>query len=212
MLYSIRFGAAVLPALVVCAALLFLMQALIAREGESVVPEAVHSIVEFVRVPKPLSLVTRRDRPKPPPPVDVPPPEPAKVLDPVPGGTRWHGPGKHTVPPAEPGEGGRFSNGSALVLVTPQPTYPRRALERSLSGWVLLRFDVNAQGLVVAPEVMDHCAWTEGADECADSPNTVFDRAAVKAVEKSHYKPKVENGVAVGVYGVMSRIAFQIQE
>ena len=84
--------------------------------------------------------------------------------------------------------------------------------EDGLSGWVLLHFDVDAQGLVVAPQVMDHCAWTQGSEECADSPSTVFDHAALRAVAKSRYKPRVEGGVNVGVFGVMSRIAFQMEE
>ena len=41
-------------------------------------------------------------------------------------------------------------------------------------------------------------------------PQQVFDRAAIKAVERYKYKPKVRNGEAMQVHGVRQRIVFNL--
>jgi len=45
-----------------------------------------------------------------------------------------------------------------------------------------------------------------------DSPNSVFDSAAMKAAEKFKYKPKVIDGVPVETAGVQNKITFELAE
>ncbi|MEL7024867.1 MAG: TonB family protein [Pseudomonadota bacterium] len=57
------------------------------------------------------------------------------------------------------------------------PSYPRSAQRRGQTGWVDLRFVVNADGTTSNIEVVD------------SEPGRVFDRAAIAAVEKWRYEP-----------------------
>ena len=43
-------------------------------------------------------------------------------------------------------------------------------------------------------------------------PKSVFDDAALKAIARWRYNPKVENGVAVERVGVQTRIVFQLEQ
>ncbi|MDE0659066.1 MAG: TonB family protein [Gammaproteobacteria bacterium] len=84
-----------------------------------------------------------------------------------------------------------------LPLIKVAPTYPRYALERNLQGHVLLEFAVTTTGAVRDPVVLE-----------AEPPG-VFDRAAVTAVSRFRYKPKVVQGEAVEVTGVRNRVIFE---
>ena len=49
-------------------------------------------------------------------------------------------------------------------------------------------------------------------EECFDSPNSVFDRAAEQAATKFKYKPKIVDGDPVETAGVRNKITFQLTE
>lgn len=85
-----------------------------------------------------------------------------------------------------------------LPLLKTAPTYPQYALERNLQGHVLLEFAVTTTGEVRDPVVVD-----------AEPPG-VFDRAAINAVSRFRYKPKMVKGEAVEVTGVRNRIVFAV--
>ena len=87
---------------------------------------------------------------------------------------------------------------AALVKVTPR--YPRRAVQRSIEGYVIVKFTVDARGRVVNPIVIEA------------EPRSVFDEAALDAVLRFKYKPKVVNGEAVPVHDVVHRIAFEMAD
>jgi len=57
-----------------------------------------------------------------------------------------------------------------------------------------------------------NCALGSDADgaACTDSPNTVFDRAALSAVSKFKYVPRVVSGEALESYGVQNKITFNL--
>ena len=42
------------------------------------------------------------------------------------------------------------------------------------------------------------------------NPSYVFDRAALRAVRKWKYNPKIENGVAVPRHGIQVRLRFEL--
>lgn len=87
-----------------------------------------------------------------------------------------------------------------LPLIKVAPVYPSYALERNLQGHVLLEFAVTATGAVRDPVVVE-----------AEPPG-VFDHAAINAVSRFRYKPKVVEGEVVEVTGVRNRIVFEVAD
>ena len=96
------------------------------------------------------------------------------------------------------GAGG--SDRDVIPLVRINPDYPQRALSRGVEGWVIVQFTITAAGTVKDAKVVD-----------AD-PKGVFDDAAVKAILRWRYNPKVEEGVAVERVGVQTMLRFEIED
>jgi len=104
------------------------------------------------------------------------------------------------IPAAEiaggPALGAALSDMDAVPLVRIAPEYPRRAAQLGLAGWVLLEFTVTTTGATQDVRVVDA------------EPERTFDRAAIKAVEKFKYRPKVVDGQPVVQHGVQIVISF----
>lgn len=96
------------------------------------------------------------------------------------------------------GEGG--ADADVMPLVRVNPRYPPRAQARGVEGWVYLEFTITPQGTTKDIVVLD------------SDPKGYFERAAVNAVKKYKYKPRVENGKAVERPGVQVVISFDIEE
>lgn len=79
------------------------------------------------------------------------------------------------------------------------PEYPARALERGTQGWVDIEFTVAADGTT-------RDAVVRGAE-----PADVFDRAALQAVARWRYEPRVVDGIVVD-QRVEARVRFQLKE
>jgi protein TonB len=92
-----------------------------------------------------------------------------------------------------------IAEGDYLPIVRVAPVYPARALSRGLEGYVDLSFTVTTTGTVRDPIVLF-------------STSSLFERAAVRAVLKFKYKPRVVDGVPVDVPDVKTRISFQIED
>jgi len=92
------------------------------------------------------------------------------------------------------------SDRDVIPLVRVNPDYPPRELTRGTEGWVLVQFTITATGTVKDPIVVDA------------EPKNSFDDAALKAIARWRYNPKVENGVAVERVGVQTKIVFQIDD
>jgi TonB family protein len=82
----------------------------------------------------------------------------------------------------------------------PAPEYPRRAIRLGLEGSVRLEFDVDTDGSVLDPYVVE------------SKPAGVFDRAAIKAVRKFLYEPPTYNGTSVKVNNVQIDLVFELAE
>jgi len=76
------------------------------------------------------------------------------------------------------------SDRDAVSSVRIIPLYPREALIGGVEGWVELEFTVTETGAVADAVVI------------ASHPNRVFDRAALRAVYRWKYKPRIVDGVA----------------
>ncbi len=87
----------------------------------------------------------------------------------------------------------------AVPLVRIEPDYPMQARQRGQEGWVVLEFTISTAGTVKDVEVV------------ASEPGTVFDRAAVQAVRKWKYNPKVVGGKPVERPGVKVRLDFEME-
>jgi len=79
------------------------------------------------------------------------------------------------------------------------PTYPQRALEKGIEGWVDIEFTVAADGTVRDAVVK------------ASEPAGTFDRAALNAVERWRYEPYLVNGAPIEPR-VAARVRFQIKQ
>ena len=198
-----RYAFSIVVGVVVTLSLLFVMQLLIATGKQALSKPRERAQLEFVRVKRNESLQTEDFTPdKPPPPPELPPEAPPQEMDSV-------DPNAPTINVAAPtvsadtnigGPGGmNIAEGDYLPIVRVAPVYPARALQRGLEGYVDLVFTVTTAGTVRDPVV-------------EFSTSSLFDRAAIRAVLKFKYKPRVVDGNPVDVPNVKTRIRFQLEE
>ena len=79
------------------------------------------------------------------------------------------------------------------------PTIRRGAITSGTEGWVQVQFSVTATGTVRDAVVV------------ASEPGTIFDEAALKAIARWRYNPRVESGVAVERVGLQTIIRFELE-
>ena len=211
----IRLSLSTIVGVFVTLALFYLMQALIQGADSAITDENSGTLVDFVRVKKDQNLETKKRKPKKPPPPDEPPPDvpPTKFNVSV-DKSGFSMSNLDTGVNIDVGGGGfGISDGDYLPIVKVQPQYPRRALSRGMSGWVIVEFTVTEKGTVANVFVVENCGWIKNArkeGECVDNPNSVFDKAATKAALKFKYKPKVIDGDPVQTAGVQNKITFEL--
>ena len=92
------------------------------------------------------------------------------------------------------------SQDEMLPIVKVAPIYPDRAVQEKIEGHVLLEFVVTETGGVRDAVVVD------------STPRGVFDRAALDAVGKFKYKPKVVDGKPVTIPGVRNLFSFELED
>lgn len=92
---------------------------------------------------------------------------------------------------------GMGGSGEMIPLTVIQPEYPRRAAQRGTEGYCTVEFTVTSAGTTRDAFVVD-------------CPDSVFERASLKAAEKIKYKPRVVDGQAVDVPGVQYKFIFQM--
>ena len=188
---------------VVTLSLLFIMQLLIVTGKQALTDPRERHKLEFVRVKRNENLNTQDLTPeKPPKPPETPPETPPQEMDNI----NPDAPAINVAPPTVAtntdigGPGGmNIAEGDYLPIVRVAPVYPARALSRGLEGFVDLQFTVTTAGTVKDPIVLQ-------------STSSLFERAAIRAVLKFKYKPRVVDGVPVEVPGVKTRISFQLEE
>ncbi len=107
------------------------------------------------------------------------------------------------VPTFDRSNMGQISVGAdrdVVPLVRINPEYPTRARERGIEGWVQVEFTITAAGTVADPKVID-----------AD-PKGLFERAALAAIGRWKYNPKVVDGRAMERRGVMVVLTFKLEK
>ena len=139
---------------------------------------------------------------KPEPPAPIPEPWHRTFTEPGPG----EGSGHITRVPAPPIDvrtttlAPRSLDGEPTALVRPQPEYPAGPASRNIEGWVMIEFTVAASGAVTDPHVVDA------------EPSGVFDAAALKAIARWKYNPRVVNGAPVEHRGMRVVIRFDLED
>jgi protein TonB len=198
-----RYAFSVVIGVIVTLSLLFVMQLLIASGKSALTKPRDRTKLEFVRVKRSENLNVEDFTPeKPPKPPETPPETPPQDMDSM----DPDAPTINVPPPtmtAETNIGGpggmNIAEGDYLPIVRVAPVYPARALSRGLEGYVDLSFTVTTAGTVRDPLVLF-------------STSSLFERAALRAVLKFKYKPRVVDGVPVDVPNVKTRISFQIED
>jgi protein TonB len=92
------------------------------------------------------------------------------------------------------------SDRDVIPLVRINPDYPPRAQQRGIEGYVIVQFTITATGTVKDAVVVEA------------QPKGMFDDAALKAIARWRYNPKVENGTAVERVGIRTRLTFQLEQ
>jgi len=92
------------------------------------------------------------------------------------------------------------SDREVLPLVRIPPDYPARAASRGIEGWVQVQFTISVTGQVKDAKVVK------------SEPGEMFDDAALKAIARWRYNPKVEGGVAVERVGMQTVIRFTLEK
>ena len=198
-----RYAFSVVIGVVVTLSLLFVMHLLIVTGKQALTKPRDRANLEFVRVKRNESLNVEDFTPeKPPKPPETPPETPPQDMD----NMDPDAPTINIAPPtvmANTDIGGpgsmNIAEGDYLPIVRVAPVYPARALSRGLEGYVDLSFTVTGTGTVRDPVIMF-------------STSSLFERAALRAVLKFKYKPRVVDGVPVDVPNVKTRISFQIED
>jgi len=157
-------------------------------------------MLDFVRLKRD-EVVERKDRtPQRPEPQEIPDAPPADNSDAT---------GDTTIAITAPnlglgldiGRGGiglGTGDGEYLPIVKVAPIYPRRALQRGITGECLVTYTVTPSGTVRDVSVVE--------GQCSDS---VFERPSVEAALRFRYKPRVIDGEAVEVTGVYNRFFYE---
>lgn len=195
----------------------WLMHSVITVTGHGAQKSETLPTIDFVRLKRDTEVETLSRR-KPPPPPPEPPPPPQKMqiatsdavassASPVPmempslglsanvsGGPFIGEMGSGSAAPAL--NGGLF-DGDIIPLQRIAPQYPRDAARARINGFVQLEVLVNADGSVRSAKVL------------GSNPKGLFEAAAVAAVMRWKFKPKVVNGQPVPQRG-SQKIEFNI--
>jgi len=152
--------------------------------------------IDFVRLRRDSETETLQRRKPPPPPAPPPPPSKMKVV----AEATSQGMSGMAIPTLDlsasvtggpmagaMGKGGSAAmfDGDLLPLQRIPPTYPRDAARAGVTGWVQLEVTVNADGTVRGAKVTDA------------KPKGIFEAAAVQAVMRWKFKPKIQDGKPV---------------
>ena len=196
-----RFATSTGLAILVTFGLFWAMQALI-TVGYELLEGGEQLSIEFVRLkrdttpPESKREPPKREKPKqPPPPPDIS--RSRTTLDPG-EGVAAIAPQIDPTASIETGIGGTGGSDRDVVpLVKTEPEYPAQAEARGITGWVTVEFTIAKTGAVKDPVVL------------ASRPERVFDRAALTAVRRWKYNPKIVDGEAVERPGMQITFEFK---
>jgi protein TonB len=197
-------------ALVITLSLFLLMQSLIAMGEDQIIEDiGTTKIIDFVRLKRETAAPEEEEKlPEKQAQQEAPPPPDFNMPSSGAGGEALSlnidAPAiENTKPEIGLGDGptlgGAASDADVIPLVRVQPMYPPTAAQARIEGWVRLVFDINTTGSVKNARVI------------ASQPPDVFDMAALQAIKKWKYKPKIENGERVERYNIVVQLTFELE-
>ena len=187
--------------------LFYFMSALISNTPDLKRGEESIGLIEFIRI-KPRSFLDEKKRKLPEKkPKKMKPPK-MKILSsalskPQKMNPRMNMPDIKSVlrssGPAVGGMGGMALDSGVTPLVRIEPQYPRKAAMQGIEGWVLLKFDISPAGTVGNIQIL------------GSKPSRIFDRAAVRALRKWKYRPKMEDGKPIEQKNLKIQLDFTLE-
>lgn len=204
----LRYPFAIGAAFAVTTGIFFGMQLLIADSGGELKDRAKSPPIEMVRVKRDTPPVEKkRELPQKPKTSDEPPPPQMEMSDPGAPGATVAVPIATPTPQANlnlkagPNLGAApVGDASATPLVRVNPQMPRKAKMEGVGGRVLVRFDIGPTGRTENVQVIDEEPLGYG-----------FGNAALRAVKRWKYRPKVIDGAAVIQKGIEVLFPFKIE-
>jgi len=202
---AIRAGVSIPGAIVVTLALFWLMNYLITHGIPAIQEQIRGAAIDFIRVDRDETVQAKdRQLPDRPDKPESPPPPPPMSLDaataPNSGGIGINAPAMSanlnlgrqnlTAP----------NDGDAIPLVRVPPQYPQRAASRGIEGWVQLEFIITETGAVEEPTII-----------AAEPPN-IFNRSAIRALQRWKYKPRIVDGRPVRRHNNQVVITFELED
>ncbi len=192
-LFGIIFGA------IITVLLFFLMRGLITPEKVEP-PEEVAGEPVILAKPK-VDDPVKTERQEPAEKKDIDPPPPVK---PTPPSIRNPGPGvldrlDPPTPDFDPKEGVGTFSGEPVPVVRITPDYPRVPASRGQEGYVVVEFTIAKDGTVRDVRVVE-------------SSSSVFERSAIRAVQRWRYRPQIRDGQAYDRTGVRVRLDFELTD
>jgi len=181
----------------VALALLWMMQWMLLRKDVSLQADRTRPVMEFVRLKRETEtrLRERRQLEPEPEPEEIPPAKPELQETPL-AKPRIRAPNiRFSVPEVPMALAGPYigpvrqgpPDRDFMVISRIPPQYPYRAQRRGIEGWVKVSLLITEQGTVQDVVVVEA------------EPEEVFDNAAIQAVSKWKFKPRIEQGKAVAV-------------
>jgi len=194
--YFFRLAFSAVGGIIIALALLWLMQLMVINDDNVGVMKSQRPVMEFVRLKHPSETrLKQREKPEEPPPPELPPQIPEMelaVAKPVARAPNITMPMPELNMSAMSFDGpyiGAVNQGAPdrdfMVLSRIPPRYPYRAERKKIEGWVKVSFIITEQGSVKDAVVVNA------------KPKGIFDRAALQAILKWKFKPRITNGKPV---------------
>ena len=192
--YLFRITFSGIGGVLVALGLLWLMQLMVIKDDDQVAMRTQRPVMEFVRLKRPSETRLKlREKPEEPPPPESPPPQMPELELAVAKPTvrapdiamampelgasslSFDGPYIGAVKQGPPDR-------DFMVLSRIPPRYPYRAERKRIEGWVKVSFIITEQGTVKDAVVVDA------------KPKGIFDKAALQAILKWKFKPRITDG------------------
>lgn len=194
-----RVGVSAVLGVVVTLSLVFVMFKLIDSGNKDLDEQPAYKIPDFLHV--------ERDRTENAKMTEVEKPDEPEDMPDIPEEQVEFEAPENVVNMAAPKAGGNLSIGNSgfsrdsdyIPVYVPQPQYPRRAQTRGKEGYAVVQVIITTVGGVRDPILIEE--WPEGWG---------FGRSAVKAAKKLKYNPRVVDGIAEEVPGVLYKFTFQM--
>lgn len=194
-----RVGVSALLGVLVTLSLVFVMFKLIDSGNKDMDEQPAYKIPDFLHV--------ERDRTENAKMTEVDKPDEPEEMPDIPEEQIEFEAPENVVNMAAPKAGGSLSIGNSgfardsdyIPVYVPQPQYPRRAQTRGKEGYAVVQVIITTVGGVRDPIMIEE--YPEGWG---------FGRSALKAAKKLKYNPRVVDGVAEEVPGVLYKFTFQM--